>query len=116
MKPIKSGNFLITPEDAGDELFRRNPKSNKSTVCSRRATGMVSTAQSLQESRSEVQMPQLPTCAERPDFEFPFRQVARMKILGVIFDKELKFEDHFAKTMDKAKVRMAVIARLAGSG
>ena len=45
----------------------------------------------------------------------PYKQVQKIKVLGVILDPSLSFEDHFTRIMDKAKVRMGVLAKLSGS-
>ena len=44
----------------------------------------------------------------------PYTEVARMKVLGVVFDRDFSFADHFSRIMEKARIRVGILAKLAG--
>ena len=45
-------------------------------------------------------------------FDLPYSQAARAKILGVTFDQEFSFGRHFEGIMSKVEIRLALLAKL----
>ena len=52
------------------------------------------------------------TDAQTGRSHLPFKKVTSHKILGVIFDDRMCFQQHITKTLERAKTRMGKLARL----
>ena len=116
---VKSENFLLGPQMAeAPELFRRGqPGAGKTagetqaplTTEDRRTGPDASLTEDSWNGKGSSDGAGPPV-----DLRLPYSQVARIKILGVIFEKDLQFSDHFERTLARVKVRMAILARVAG--
>ena len=71
---------------------------------------MLATAEAVNNQQSND--PITPWCEEL--MELPYSKVSRMKVLGVIFDKERNFAEHFDRVLEKAKTRMSIIGKTEG--
>ena len=105
----KSANPVLWPNFGNDALFRR-----KSTGTQGAGPGCTS----AQPRRMERDGPdELETgCRPREELEkLPYSVVEEMRVLGVVFDDGFKFLKQYGKMRAKARVRMAIMKRLAGT-
>ena len=113
MMPVKSENFLEMPQEIEGSIFRRGSHQATTTATS----GGVSTRNTpsgeiipAKECFPEGDGATSQEGYKQVPLSLPYTQVARMKVLGVIFDKEFLFSDQFKKVLDKARKRLAIIA------
>ena len=110
----KSENFIIERVEGEETLFRRNLQDIQRTTAS---PEMPHVQENIPiENPAVAPMQPVTVTAEHPPAQqnasLPYTEVAKMKILGVVFDKSFSFTDHYHRILEKARVRMGVIAKL----
>ena len=109
----KSLGMVIAPKyTVGQSFFRRGPDALRASAKQARSTD-----DDLEHLRELSWREDAPTPQWRLDplYEgWPFPVVAKMRVLGVVLDCRMCFEGQVASILDRAKIRMGVVAKLSG--
>ena len=109
--PVKSKNFVRPPGFTHTGLFRRCPNAFREGVL-----GLRKRDEELEQSRSmegEFGLSRESTFASMQE-RLPYPFAATIKISGVVFDMRFCFEAQVKTILDRAKIRIGVVSRLAG--
>ena len=99
----------------GGALFQRRPDA-PSTDTKGDCQVKNKVGEEQREGQSPEQNKDKPIPSEQlPDAALPYSQVSRIKILGMLFDQRFSFEDHMSKILAKARTRLAILNKVAGS-
>ena len=107
----KSMNFITAALTLVGPLFRRQKEAYRRGVQEVRKRETDLELLHMQEGGEEGE--------ELSEFEIlcsglPYQVTSSIKILGVIFDRKFSFTPHIQGIMDRAKIRLAILQRLAG--
>ena len=110
----KSENFIISRNAEEETLFRRNWEEIQQHRNPPEGSLDPAGAPAM-ESSERPPTPAQPTEAPtQQHLALPYTEVAKMKILGAAFDREFSLNDHYSRILEKARIRMSIIARLSG--
>ena len=111
---VKSENFAMNPNVGEWSIFRRAPKGERTahrTGGSGADQGIATNAEagSREMEMLEVNLP------GKVIGELPYSVVSRFRLLGVVFDENFRFQDHVSQILEKAKIRLAILAKVSSN-